>query len=80
LLASGVAAAFLFAYLLVGLAILHFVTRGYSFRVPLLGGLYAALILFNPLSGLIIALIGVAEPVSPLNRRSSRSTTPPPTI
>jgi len=80
LLASGVASAFLFAYLLVGLAILHFVTRGTSFRGPLLGGIYLALILFNPLSGLLVALIGVAEPVSPLRRRKPPSSTPPPTI
>jgi len=79
LLASGAASAFLFAYLLVGLAILHFVTRGKSFRVPLLGGIYLSLILFNPLSGLIVALIGVAEPVSPLRRRQPPGPMPPPT-
>lgn len=68
-LASGFASALFFPYLLVGLAILHFVTRGSPLRGPLLAGVYMALVLFNPISGLLIALIGIAEPISPLKRR-----------
>jgi hypothetical protein len=69
LLASGVASALFFPYVLIGLAILHYVTRGTAFRGPLLAAVYASLVLFNPISGLIIALIGIAEPISPLKRR-----------
>lgn len=69
LLASGVASALFFPYVLVGLAILHFVTRGSAIRGPLLAAVYTGLVLFNPVSGLLLALIGIAEPISPLKRR-----------
>ncbi len=78
LIASGFASAFLFAFLLVGLAILHSVTRGMGARGLILGAVYASLIFLNPFSGLAVATIGLAEPISPLKRK--RPPLPPTTI
>lgn len=63
LLATGFAGAFLFAYLLMGLAIIHYATRGLSGRPFILWGVYVSLFLFNTWAGLIIALIAILEPV-----------------
>jgi len=77
LIASGFASALLFAYLLVGLAVLHHVTRGMGARGLILVAVYAALVFLNPFSGLAVATIGLAEPISPLKRKPPAS---PPTI
>lgn len=69
LIASGFASALIFAFLLVGLAILHYVTRGMTMRGLLLFAVYAALVFLNPFSGLAVAMIGLAEPISPLRRK-----------
>lgn len=69
LIASGFASAFILAYMLVGLAILHHVTRGMAVRGLLLFAVYAALVFLNPFSGLAVAMIGLAEPISPLRRK-----------
>ena len=63
LLATGFAGAFLFAYLLMGLAIIHYRTVGLSARPFILWGVYVALIVFNTWLGLVIALIAILEPV-----------------
>jgi hypothetical protein len=63
LLATGFAGAFLFAYLLMGLAIIHHATRGLAGRPFILWGVYLALFVFNTWAGLVIALIAVLEPV-----------------
>jgi hypothetical protein len=76
LIASGFASAFFFAYLLVGLAIIHNLTRGTNARGLILFAVYLALFVLNPFSGIIIAMIGIAEPISPLRRRFS-SPAPP---
>jgi len=69
LIASGFASAFVLAFLLVGLAVLHHVTRGMSMRALILFAVYASLVLLNPFSGLAVAMIGLAEPISPLKRK-----------
>jgi hypothetical protein len=69
LISSGFAWAFGSAFTLVGLAIVHNVTRGNGARPLILTATYAALVLLNPFSGLILSLLGVAEPVSPLRRK-----------
>ncbi len=69
LIASGFASAFIFAYLLVGLAILHYVTQGMAARPLILFAVYASLVFLNPFSGLAVAMIGLAEPISPLKRK-----------
>lgn len=68
LIAGGFASAMLMAYMLVGLAIIHHITRGYNLRPMLLSGIYAALFLFYLFVGPVIALIGLSEPFSPLRR------------
>ncbi len=79
LLASGFAGAFLFAYMLMGLAIIHAATRGMTARPFILWGLYLTLFVLNTWAGLVIALIGVAEPLLPFRRPPDGSSSPPPT-
>jgi hypothetical protein len=69
LIASGFASAFLFAYMLVGLAIVHHLTRDMNLRGLLLGALYACLLFLYPFSWLAVAALGLAEPISPLRRK-----------
>jgi hypothetical protein len=76
LLASGFASAVLFAYMLVGLAIVHRLTRGMAARPLVLGAVYGALLFLSPFSNLLLALAGIAEPFSPLRR--PRTPPPPP--
>lgn len=78
LLASGFAGAFLLAYLLMGLAIIHFATRGLAARPFILWGLYVALFVLNTWAGLLIALLAVLEPVLPWRRPPEDNTGPPP--
>ena len=68
LLASGFAGAVMLAYLLMGLAILHHVSRGKPARGLLLGGVYVGLVVLNPWSGLALAMLGLAEPFLPWRR------------
>ena len=69
LIASGFVSAFTFAYMLVGLAIIHNLTRGLSIRPMLLAAVYSALLFLGLLASPVLALIGLAEPVSPLRRK-----------
>jgi hypothetical protein len=62
LIASGFASALMFAFMLQGLALLHRVTRVTSLRPAILGTVYASLLFLQPLSGLAVAMIGLAEP------------------
>ena len=68
LVAACFASAIFFAYVFLGLAFLLKVTRGKSARPFFLGAAYAALLLFMQ-APFIIAIIGIAEPVSPLRRQ-----------
>lgn len=71
LIASGFVGAYLVAYLLLGLAILHYVTRGHAARPFILWGVYLFLFILNTWAGLVLALIGILEPILPW-RRSNR--------
>ena len=68
LISSGFAGALLFAYMLMGLAIIHYVTRGKPQRPFILWGVYFLLLLFNSWTAAVIALLAIAEPISPLKR------------
>ncbi len=68
LISSGFAGALLFAYMLMGLAIIHYVTRGKPHRPFILWSVYFLLLLFNSWMAAIIALLAIAEPISPLKR------------
>lgn len=65
---TGFAGAFIAVYTLLGLAIIHFITRGSPWRSFILAVVYAALILINSWVAILIAMIGLAEPFSPLRR------------
>ncbi len=66
--ASAASGAMFFAYVLLGLAIIHYVTRGSAWRFVILWALYLGLIVFNTALSLVVAMIGLAEPFSPLRR------------
>ena len=77
LIASGFGSAMFFAYLLVGLAIIHNLTQASAARPFILFAVYFALVALNPFSGIVVSMIGIAEPISPL-RRSFGTGTPGP--
>lgn len=62
LLAAGVAAPFTFAFALVGLALVHSLTRGSQWRTFILAAVYVGL-MFVPHIGLLLAIVGLAETV-----------------
>ncbi len=62
LLAAGVAAPFTLAFALVGLAVVHALTRGSPWRTFILTALYVG-VLFVPYIGLLLAITGLAETV-----------------
>jgi Predicted membrane protein (DUF2232) len=68
LLGSGFGGAFFLAYMLMGLAIVHYVTRGKAIRPFVLWGMYFALLVLNTWAALLIALLALLEPFLPLKR------------
>jgi len=56
------------AYNLVGLAVVHHVTRGSPWRSFVLAALYAGVVLIFMWGALAVAIVGLAEPFSPLRR------------
>ncbi|MDX2289608.1 MAG: DUF2232 domain-containing protein [Hyphomicrobiaceae bacterium] len=76
LAASAAAGAAYLAFVLVGLAIVHFTSRGRPLRGLILGATYACLIVFNTGFSMILAIMGLTEPFSPLRR--SLPPDPPP--
>lgn len=63
LVASCFASALLFAFMLVGLGIIHRYTRGYAIRPVLLTIVYAGLLFLPPFSNLLVAFVGLSEPL-----------------
>jgi hypothetical protein len=61
LIAEGFAAALVCAFAVLGLAVIHYVTRNFSGRMLVLATAYMAIIMFNWLAALIFAALGVAE-------------------
>jgi uncharacterized membrane protein len=59
--ASGFAGTFFLAYMLLGLAVVHFVTRGNTWRPFILWTLYVALFVTSVWSAVPLALLGLAE-------------------
>lgn len=70
LIATGFAGAFLIAYLLQGLAVIHFYTLGMPFRTAMLAVLYFA-VLFLGWVAIIVAILGLGEPVFGLRARGN---------
>ncbi len=73
--ASAASGAFYFAYIVLGLAVIHYVTRTNPWRFALLWAVYFGLIIFSTGFSMVVALIGLTEPFSPLRRDFMR---PPP--
>jgi hypothetical protein len=69
--------ALLLAYLIAGLALMHFIARG---RAPwILWFVYAGLVLFGPYAAVVLTLGGLLEPALKLKRRFGASPSPPAT-
>jgi len=68
MIAAGFAGALFFAYVLLGLAVVHYVTRGRPWRVFALWALYGALFIMNTVASLAIALLGLAEAIWPMRK------------
>jgi hypothetical protein len=79
-LAAGVlAAALLMAYAILGFAVLHVVTRNFNGRPFLLGGIYAAVIVFGwPV--LVLTVLGLADAAFNFRGRFARKRGPPDAI
>lgn len=78
LLASGFAGAFFFAYVLLGLAVVHSVTRGMAARPFILWGVYVALLVLNTWAAIALAMVGTFEPMLRRWRGRAPCTKPPP--
>ncbi len=80
-MAGFIAAAFagplFLAYVLMGLAVLHYVTRGRSWRPFALWAIYAALFILNTVASLAVAILGLTESVWPLRKVIQRPSEPP---
>ena len=74
--ATGFAGAYLFSYILMGLVVLHVVARRSAFPGFMLGILYMAMLLIGWVS-LLVAVIGLGEPVLKLRQRAFNKHQPP---
>jgi hypothetical protein len=77
IMAMAFVGAFGLAYLLLGLVVLHQLVANTPFRPLLLAGLYVGIIIID-WAALVIALIGLAEPLLELRQRALRRSAPPP--
>jgi len=73
LLATGLAGALLFAYVLQGLAVIHLYSRGLPFRAVLLTAIYLGILLLGWVA-LVVAILGLAEPLLGLRQRGQPPT------
>ena len=77
LIAAGFAGPLFFAYVLLGLAVVHFVTRGRPWRPFALWALYITLFVMNTFASMSIALLGLAEAVWPIRKLNAPPDRPP---
>lgn len=77
LVASAMAGGLFLAYLLLGLAIVHYTTRGQPWRPFALWALYGSLIVLNIWIWIVVAILGLAETVLHLRARSQAPPAPP---
>jgi hypothetical protein len=68
LILSGFAGALMLAFLLLGLAVVHYVTRPYPSRGLILFGTYVAVI-FIGWGSLVLIVLGIVEPLIQLRKR-----------
>ena len=79
LIATGFAGPLFLAYVLLGLAVVHYMSRGRPWGPFALWGLYASLFILNTIALPAIALLGLAEAIWPMRRISPPPKPPPPT-
>ncbi|GBE43807.1 hypothetical protein BMS3Bbin10_01888 [bacterium BMS3Bbin10] len=78
IVATGFAGAFLVAYVLLGLVVLHVMARQSPFRHIIIGTLYLGIFLFGWVA-LVVAMIGIGDPIFKLRERTlGKNTNPPP--
>lgn len=71
-MASAFTGAFMLAYLIMGLVVIHAITRGSSFQMLILVLLYVGILLVGWIA-VVVALLGVAEPLMKLRARAAQS-------
>jgi hypothetical protein len=76
LLATGFAGAMLFAYVLQGLAVIHVYSQGLPLRGVLLTGIYFGILLLGWVA-ILVAIVGLAEPLLGLRQRANPGGQPP---
>ena len=76
LVATGFAGALLFAYVLQGLAVLHAYSRGMPFRGLLLAAVYLGILLLGWVA-VVMAILGLSEPMLRLRERAAARGQPP---
>lgn len=76
IVATGFAGAFLFAYIVMGLVVLHVIAARSAFRTFLLIFLYLAIILIGWIA-ILVAFIGLGEPVFRFRERALKKPKPP---
>lgn len=77
LLATGLAGALLFAFVLQGLAVVHVYSQGVPLRTLLLATVYLGILLMGWVA-VLLAILGLAEPLLGLRQRAAGSPPPPP--
>ena len=78
LFAASAAGAVYFAYVLLGLAILHYVTRGNAWRPLILWAVYFGFLVLNTGFSVILVIMALLEPISPIRRDFVRPQKRPP--
>jgi hypothetical protein len=77
LIGAGFAGPLFLAYVLLGLAVVHYITRGRSWRPFALWALYAALFIMNTVASLAIALLGLTESIWSIRKMAPPRNEPP---
>jgi hypothetical protein len=77
LMGGGFAGPLFVAFLILGLAVVHYMTRGYAWRPFALWALYAALFIMNSVVSPALALLGLTESIWSLRRRKPPGKDPP---
>ncbi|ODA68415.1 hypothetical protein A7A08_00238 [Methyloligella halotolerans] len=75
LIGTAFAGAFLLAFVLQGLAVIHAATRGMSTRGLILAAVYVGIFIFG-WPAIVVAILGIAEPMLNLRGRAANRNTP----
>jgi predicted membrane protein DUF2232 len=79
LVAASFAASLITVFAIIGLAVMHAITRGLTGRPLMLGGLYISIVPLAGLPLLLASLLGLAESILNIRARIAASRAPPPT-